>query len=68
MKLNETDLKTYGYTRYDLGVEVKGSVKLKSSIEVKKGIAVKEKTEAKIKRWSEASVETKAEHSGEIKH
>ena len=47
MRLKETDLKKHDHTRCDLGVEVKGSVKLKSSIEVKESV------ETMIKHWSE---------------
>ena len=53
MRLKEPDFKKHGHTRCDLGVEVKGSVKLKStklksSIEVKENIEVKESVETKI--------------------
>ena len=49
MRLEETDKKKRGPTRCDLGVEVKGSMKLESSLEVKESIEVKESVETKIK-------------------
>ena len=49
VKLEETDLKEHGHTRWDLGVEVKRSVKLKSEIEVEWSIEVKRSVETKIK-------------------
>ena len=49
MRLKEPDFKKHGHTRCDLGVEVKGSVKLKSGIEVKESIGVKESVDTEMK-------------------